>query len=167
MLCSEFLSCFESLEANIPDPRFITVKFPQSRPSLLLELAASGAPYFRGIVTLGGSLFSGTKSQHQQRWSTGLPRGWIGRCRGNRILPWLSGEEAKIRALIVHDKKMRFIVRSPQGDGLTPVIVQYTEVSVLTLRNVAVLGMNFISVYFLHCAICELTSTTNAMFTLL
>ena len=70
------------------------------------------------------------------------------------FFPDSMARKAKIRALIVHDKKMRFIVRSPQGDGLTPVIVQYTEVSVLTLRNVAVLGMNFISVYFLHCAIC-------------
>ena len=49
--------------------------------------------------------------------------------------------KAKLSALIVHDKKMR----EPSGRW-APVIVQYTEVSVLTWRNVPVVDMNFISV---------------------
>ena len=78
-------------------------------------------------VPLRNSVLQGQWNKH--RWSTGLPNGWISRCRGNRILLWLRGGKPN-SVLLVHDKQMHFIV-------------QYTEVSVLTWRTFLLLIRTF------------------------
>ena len=121
----------------------------------ILKIYHRNVPIVAALVTFGvsflsgegeggrGSLFSGTKHQHQQRRSTGLPNGWISRCRGNRILLWLRGEESYTQCLNSPWKKKAFYSQEPSG-WWAPVNVQYTKVSVLTWRNVPVLDMNFI-----------------------
>ena len=36
------------------------------------------------------------------RWSTGLPNGWISRCRGNQILLWLRGRQLNSGPIPMH-----------------------------------------------------------------
>ena len=63
-------------------------------------------------VPLRNSVLQGQWNQH--RWSTGLPNGWISRCRGNRILLWLRGGKPN-SVLLVHDKQMYFIGAAYRG----------------------------------------------------
>ena len=63
-------------------------------------------------VPLRNSVLQGQWNQH--RWSTGLPNGWISRCRGNRILLLLRGGKPN-SVLLVHDKQMYFIAAVYRG----------------------------------------------------